>query len=274
MDFQALPEGCIAHILSYIDIPADLCRLSLVCWAFCSAAESDAIWDRFIPSDLVSIISRSHSESSSSLLATSSSKKALYLTLSDHPIIIDHGTKSFQLDKRTGKKCYMVSARDLWICWVETPQYWNWTTIPESRFQQVAVLRAVCWFDIRGAISTHELSSNTHYAAYLVFNMVDPDGFHHYPVELSVGIIGGPISTKNVCLDPYLEESELDDRFQGLQRPNVRNDGLLEIEMGEFFNSGMGDEVQIRVSETQSNMWKHGFLLEGIEVRPKMPAGT
>ena len=90
MDLQDLPEGCIANILSFTT-PGDACRLSLVSCTFCSAAQSDRVWDRFLPSDLESIIS------SSDLIATSASKKALYLALSDHPIFIDHGKKVFTL---------------------------------------------------------------------------------------------------------------------------------------------------------------------------------
>jgi len=87
---EVFPEGCIAKILSHTT-PADSCGLSLVCKGFCFAAKSDTVWDCFLPSDLISIIS--DSQSASSLFATSRSKKSLYLTLSDHPIIIDNGKK-------------------------------------------------------------------------------------------------------------------------------------------------------------------------------------
>lgn len=130
----------------------------------------------------------------------------------------------------------------------------------------------MCWFEIGGRINTGALSSNTHYVAFLVFEMIDASGFHYCPVELSIGILGGEnCSTKNVCLDPSLEDRELDDRFLGLEIefPKGRSDGFWEIEIGEFYNSGLGDEVHIQVKETTSNMWKRGFILEGIEVRPK-----
>lgn len=90
MELQALPEGCIANILSHTT-PVDACRLSLLCKPFCSAAESDTVWDRFIPTDFLSIVSTS--QSVSSLLTTSPSKKSLYLTLSDHPIVVESGTE-------------------------------------------------------------------------------------------------------------------------------------------------------------------------------------
>ncbi|XP_027367134.1 F-box protein At2g02240-like [Abrus precatorius] len=241
----------------------DVCRLSLVSKTFYSAAESNTVWERFLPSnpDFTSNISSSSS---------SSSKKALFFALCDRPIITHQGRKSLQLDKRSGKKCYMLSARELHIVWGGTPQYWKWTNLAESRFQEVARLIAVCWLKLGGTMSTSALSPNTRYAVYLVFKMIDAEGFHNHPVTLSLGILGGHSYSKNVCLDPNLDDYELDERFRGLERPRVRRDGWFEIEMGEFFNSGIEhDELHFSIRETTSNMWKHGFFLEGIEFRPK-----
>jgi hypothetical protein len=38
------------------------------------------------------------------------------------------------LDRETGAKCYMLSARDLFIVWGDTPQYWTWIPLAVSRF--------------------------------------------------------------------------------------------------------------------------------------------
>ncbi|KAJ7978223.1 F-box protein PP2 [Quillaja saponaria] len=276
-DFQALPEGCIANILSFTT-PRDACRLSLVSKIFRSAAESDAVWDQFLPSDYQSIISRS----SSSLLATSS-KKDLYFCLCDNPIIIDDGKKSFQLDRWSGKKCFMLAARDLYIIWGQTPIYWSWPSLPESRFAEVAKLNDVCWLEIRGKIKISMLSSATRYAAYLVFKMIDAIGFDHHPAEVSVGILGVS-STKSVCLDPDIEERARQHfqiipwRYRAvgsrnlleLERPKERSDGWLEIELGEFFSLGQeNDEVDMSVTEIKGGNWKSGLTVQGIEIRPK-----
>jgi len=134
-----------------------------------------------------------------------------------------------------------------------------------TRFEVVAVLRAVCWFDISGKISTLALSSDTHYAAFLVFKMVNASGFHYHPTVTSFAISGGSTNTKYVCLDLNVKDNCL----RELQCPKVRSDGWLEIEMGEFFNSGLKEEqVQIKVMETTSHIQKCGFILEGIELRP------
>ncbi|XP_058744363.1 putative F-box protein PP2-B12 [Vicia villosa] len=262
---EVLPEECIANILSLTD-PLDSCKFSVVSKDFCSASESDIVWDHFLPSDLISIISES--QSGSSLLATSPSKKTLYLTLSDNPVIIDNGKKSFQLEKQSGKKIYMLSARDLSIAWGDTPTYWDWITLPESRFKDVARLRYVWWFEIYGKISTRVLSSNTRYAAILVFKLMDPDDFDVIPVELTIDKSEDRISTKQVWLDPNFDK-ERDSELLGLESPKLRSDGWLEIEIGEFFSSGIQDEViQMGVVEIKAGRTKGGFILEGIEIRP------
>jgi hypothetical protein len=61
-------------------------------------------------------------------------KKALYLALSDahRPIIIVPGTKGFYLDRKSGKKCYILTAKSLIIPYgaLVAPN----TNIPPSRF--------------------------------------------------------------------------------------------------------------------------------------------
>lgn len=89
MQFEELPEECLSAILSRTT-PADAGRLSVISNTFHSAADSDAVWNQFLPSDshfMDSIISSSPS------LANVHSKKALYSALSDRPIIIDNGLK-------------------------------------------------------------------------------------------------------------------------------------------------------------------------------------
>lgn len=84
-----LPEGCIATALS-LTSPKDACRLALVASTFRSAAESDAVWERFLPPDYYDIISRSIDGPDS---LNFGSKKDLYLYLCDNPILIDGGTR-------------------------------------------------------------------------------------------------------------------------------------------------------------------------------------
>ncbi|OMO88325.1 Phloem protein 2-like protein [Corchorus olitorius] len=162
----------------------DASRLALVSPTFRSAASSDAVWKRFLPCDYQEIISKSTLKFSSLI---SLSKKDLFFHLCHHPVILNNGTLSFSLDKWTGKKCYMLGARELSIMWKDTHTYWRWTSRPESRFSEVAELKVVCWLDIRGKIDTKILSTKTTYAAYLVFKFAETrHGFTQSPVIVNV----------------------------------------------------------------------------------------
>ncbi|XVF30375.1 hypothetical protein REPUB_Repub16aG0052000 [Reevesia pubescens] len=284
-DLSALPEDCIAAILS-LTSPRDACRLSLVSTKSKSAAESDAVWESFLPSHYQTLIPSS---------LCFSSKKQLYLSLCQNPVLIDGGRKSFSLERESGKKCYMLSARDLFIVWSDTPTYWRWVSIPESRFEEVAELINVCWVEIRGKITISMLSPMTHYKAYLVF--MAPTGAHGFdfqPVEVSVGLVGTEGSKRTAYLDAERGRRQRyqfvprriglfnRSRFLGLQPsvpttasddqyPKAREDGWLEIELGEFFNEGCIDgELEMSVLEVKAGHWKGGLVIQGIEIRPNL----
>ncbi|KAL7228165.1 hypothetical protein ACSBR2_006975 [Camellia fascicularis] len=285
-----LPEGCIANVVS-LTSPGDACRLSLVASLFRSAAESDGVWETFLPSDYMDIIGRAVDPTPSSPW----SKKQLYLWLSDNSLIIDNGTKSFSLEKWSGKKCYMLAARDLSIVWGDTPQYWKWTSLSESRFSEVAELISVCWLEIHGKIKTSMLSPNTTYAAYLVFKSTEEAyGFEYQPAEVTVGITGGESETQTVYLDPdtgHRQQFQIIPRPGGMfnrirtrmlrpfasisgqsdsRYPKARGDGWMEIQLGEYFNKdGEDGELEMSLREVRGGNWKSGLIVHGIDIRPK-----
>ncbi|KAK9137863.1 hypothetical protein Sjap_008457 [Stephania japonica] len=269
LDLHALPEGCISNVLS-LTSPRDACRLSLISTIFKRAGESDAVWERFLPSDYQAIISRSTSPVPPDL-----SKKDLYFYLCDHPILIDGGTKSFAVDKCTGKKIYMLGARDISIIWGSSPEYWNWRALPESRFAEVAELLAVCWLEIIGKIETRMLSPKTIYKAYLVIKFGDGMyGLQRSPADVSVSVGGNASGSRRLvymCNEDDAHITHLRMRRPELegQFPKNREDGWMEIEMGELFNDeGEDGEVKMTLTETKSGHWKGGLIVLGIELRP------
>ncbi|CAB4285521.1 unnamed protein product [Prunus armeniaca] len=302
IDLQNLPEGCIANVFS-LTTPRDACRLSSVSRSFKSASESDAVWDRFIPPENHTILSLqspsssvSSSPSSPSSTSNSKSKKELYLTLCDNPVLIEQGKMSFSLDKSSGKKCYMISARALSIVWAETPRYWKWISLPDSRFEEVAELVRVCWLEIRGKIGRRMLSPSTLYKAYLVFkSTADAYGFDRHPAEVWVGMLGGEEPTRGRKLPQNTAyhiapgprriglinrrhflgyQSSQPREINEAQYPKERDDGWLEIELGEFFCQGGGDggdgELEMACLGNQGGHWKGGLIFQGIEIRPKI----
>ncbi|KAM3682957.1 hypothetical protein ACJW31_12G109900 [Castanea mollissima] len=270
--FAELPEGCIANILSWTT-PKDAGRAGAVDPLFRAAAESDTVWNRMLPSDWQAIIAQSVTP------LNFPSLKHLFLSLSDNPILIDGATKTFFLEKLSGKKCYLLSARELSITWGngDTPQYWNWISLPEeSRFPEVAELRFVWWFNISGRMSTSMLSPKTNYAAYLVFKRTDRAyGFDDPPPRASVVTTGGggvhqqTVGLGLPVMEPNQQHQIVPPPQQHASRPKQREDGWLEIELGHFFNEGgEDDELQIRLLEVEAGTVKTGLIVEGIEIRP------
>uniref|UniRef100_K3YXP6 F-box domain-containing protein n=1 Tax=Setaria italica TaxID=4555 RepID=K3YXP6_SETIT len=158
------------------------------------------------------------------------------------------------LDRETGAKCYMLSARALCIIWGNTPEYWGWIPLTDSSFSEAARLLQVWWLEIRGKIDSKMLSQNSTYAAYIVF-------------KTSVHL-GESKSTCHVCLD--VDDRDEDGEIpQNVVLPRERADGWMELEMGEFRNDeGEYGEVSIRLLET-SAIVKGGLIVQGIEARPK-----
>ncbi|KAH6809121.1 hypothetical protein C2S51_026904 [Perilla frutescens var. frutescens] len=264
---STLPEESLSEIL-WRTSPADASRFTVISKALKSAADSDIVWDRFLPSDLPEIVSRSESP------VIYSTKKELYLSLCRSPILIDARKLSFSLEKKSGKKCYMMGARELGIAWgVDTPWYWEWTPPPHSRFEEVARLQSVCWLDIKGKINAQTLSKNTSYGAYLVFKLAERCN--------GVGTLNAVVRFVN---DEEEKDAEARAAVVCLQRGNPRNrsrqrtgqvavrrsDGWKEIELGSFCSGGGdGGDVEARLMEIKDTYWKSGLIVQGIEFRPK-----
>ncbi|KAL3725700.1 hypothetical protein ACJRO7_030692 [Eucalyptus globulus] len=275
-DFSALPEGCIARVVS-LTSPAEACRLATLSPNFKSACDSDVVWASFLPPECPQTVSRSVS-----------SLKELYFSLCDDPVLIGDGKMSYSLDKHSGKKCIMLSARALSITWGDTPIYWSWTCLPNSRFAEVAKLIDVCWLEIRGMISSGMLSPETHYAAYLVFKITPAShGFEFQPVKVEARFAGDEASKREHSV--YLSRENNTHGWQSRRRfrhvggslmlspaegsgnyPKERRDGWSEIELDEFLTKeGQDGEVEMSVMETKGGNWKAGLVVEGIEIRPK-----
>ncbi|CAN1219743.1 F-box protein PP2-B15 [Linum perenne] len=251
VNVNSLPEDCLSAILCFTS-PQDASVSSSVSSFFHSAANSDSVWETFLPSDYPLIVS----DSIPPLKFTS--KKELFHRLCDS-VLIDNGLKQFKLQKSTGHKSYILSARDLSITWSSESMYWAWTSVPESRFSEVAMLRTMSWLEIEGKIRAKMLTPNTKYGAYLLIQITDRSyGLDSMPSVVSVNVNGTEVSKSRVAVDG---EGRL---------PVEREDGWLEVEIGEFFSGESDEEVRMCLKEVKGYHLKGGLVVEGIEVRPKL----
>uniref|UniRef100_A0A0A8ZWW5 F-box domain-containing protein n=1 Tax=Arundo donax TaxID=35708 RepID=A0A0A8ZWW5_ARUDO len=215
---------------------------------------------------------------------------------------------SFGLERQSGAKCFMLSARALSIVWGDDPACWIWTaSFPGSRFPEVAELVDVCWLEITGKLNLSLLSAGTTYAAYLVYTIAADS----YGLECNVGILppkamvtvvsgtkpppaATTTSTEHtICLQHMHgeEETVMHRRKQQYMRlrkgysrkllvtreadpdircPRRRADGWAEVELGEFAVAGDEDGVvEVSLKEIDNQRWKRGLIVQGIEIRPK-----
>ncbi|KAL4567105.1 hypothetical protein LXL04_022679 [Taraxacum kok-saghyz] len=262
-----LPEGCLSEVLS-LTSPRDACRAASITKGFTSAADSDAVWERFLPPDYREVIARSVSLSP----LVFDTKKQLYLFLSDSHILLDHGHLSFHVDKESGKKCYMLGAKELSIAWQDDSRYWEWRNIPESRFLEVCILRKVWWLEIQGRIPAMVLSPKSTYMAYLVFRTTGESRGLAVPGKTKISFHGIEMETENVYLQRPAGAANVittmhreDDVF-----PRRRKDGWMEIKLGEFECDELeSDNGEIVMAFDEHRSWKCGLIIEGIELRPK-----
>ena len=162
-EIYRLPEECVAYAIS-LTTPGDACHSSVVSPTFRAAADSDAVWARFLPLDHADVLARAD-EPVAVAGCVGASKKELFLRLCDSPVLLDGATmvrtsttttiyldsapcmhsidrivancvrvrvckQSFGLERRSGAKCFMLSARALSIAWGDDPSCWTWTASP------------------------------------------------------------------------------------------------------------------------------------------------
>ncbi|XP_038977593.1 F-box protein PP2-B10-like [Phoenix dactylifera] len=143
------------------------------------------------------------------------------------------------------------------------------------RFAEVARLQFVCWFDIGGRIDCRLLSPRTTYAAYLVFKLDSWSSGLGPPPHLASVKLGAYASEFNICLEDHddrdEEEEEEEEGRRQRQRRRLRDDGWMEIELGVFYNDeGDDGDVEMSLMEVKALNSKHGLIVQGLEVRPKI----
>ncbi|KAL5727685.1 hypothetical protein ACHQM5_000853 [Ranunculus cassubicifolius] len=140
-----IPEGCVANVLIHLD-PQEICKLAKLNRAFSGASSADFIWESKLPSNYKTLVDKL---SDGDGVPLNLSKKEIYARLC-RPNLIDEGTKAFWLAKNSGRVCLSISAKGLRITGIDDRRYWNHIPSEESRFQTVAYLQQIWWFEVDG----------------------------------------------------------------------------------------------------------------------------
>ncbi|KAL2892293.1 F-box protein PP2-A13 [Bienertia sinuspersici] len=160
---EDIPESCIAMVLAHLD-PPEICRLARLNRAFRGASSADFIWEAKLPTNYSFILNRitkldddddlkscNHSSSRNSNEFKGLMKKDIYARLS-RPNLFDSDTKEVWLDKKTGGVCLSISSKALSIIGINDRRYWNRIPTEESRFQTIAYLVQIWWFEVCGEL--------------------------------------------------------------------------------------------------------------------------
>ncbi|KAF2947580.1 hypothetical protein DAI22_02g379200 [Oryza sativa Japonica Group] len=226
-EIARLPEELLVAALS-LTSPRDACSAAAVCRDFRAAADSDAVWSRFLPRDLPRL-------ADGELSPPPPSTKGLFLRLSAAPLLLPHELTSMWLEREKGGKCYMLSARALQITWGDTPRYWRWIPLTDSR-------------------------------------IADRSYGLDFPFQEASVSIGGSTTTRQVgSVERRLKRrcSHALVLAEDIEHPQKRSDGWMELKLGELYNEeGDDGEVCISFRETEGH-WKRGLVVQGIEIRPK-----
>jgi len=108
-----------------------------------------------------------------------------------------------------------------------------------DRFSEAAELRHFRWLEIGGKIDSRMLSQHTTYAAYIVYKVEGNSWYGKYA-----------------------------DIFHDSKFPKERDDGWMEVEMGEFHND-KGKDGEVSIGLRTMPYAKIGLVALGIEIRPK-----
>lgn len=294
-------EWLISRILSMTD-PRTTCLLALVSTTFLAASNSDLAWTPFLPPNSLPRLLQSDDHAS----AIPTSKKQAFLRLT-RSIILRDGTQRYWLDRGTGAECFMLSARALQIIWGEDPRYWQWIPSDGAWFpDQVAYLRAVCWFQIRGTFR-EELRPGRYTISFRIKTNVDKSesyldapflprrpiwrrAWRHQldqphrrvnlwgnaPAKVSLRTSLGEEVMREVRLG---EEGCLEKSLSPVFSPlsEVAMDDWMECHVGEFVvnhddddEDGVGRfvEIEFAMEEIEVLGWKEGVLVDGVMLRP------
>ncbi|XP_057843104.2 F-box protein At2g02240 [Cryptomeria japonica] len=263
---KEVPENCISEILSFTT-PRDACRLAAVSKLFRSAASSDSLWDKWLPTHYAQILANSVSP------ITYSSKKQLYFHLCQS-IFLNGGTQRFWLQRPTGKVCSMLSSREFSIVWGDDERYWGWSPgeVANSSFKEVADVKMVGKFEVKSRFDCRLLSPNTDYSlSFLIKLGPHSRGWNNLPLKFNITTAeGDEMKSGRLLMDREGARIDLNLTIAPL---NYLSDGWIEVVAGEFTakaytDSEMPNYIEFSMKEVDSVRWKSELFFDGVRIQP------
>ncbi|KAF3964880.1 hypothetical protein CMV_010883 [Castanea mollissima] len=261
-----IPESCVACVFLNLT-PPEICNLARLNRAFRGAASSDSVWESKLPANYQDLLDLLPPERYKSL-----SKKDIFALLC-RPVPFDDGTKEVWLDRVTGRVCMAISARGLAITGIEDRRYWNWIPTEESRFNLVAYLQQIWWFEVDGVIKfpfpadSYTLSFRLHLGRFSkrlgrrVCSFEHTHGWGIKPVRFELFTTDGQQALCECCLD----DTEHDE-INGYHKRGC----WIDYKVGEFIVTDSDPVTEVRFSMKQIDCThsKGGLCVDSVFIIP------
>ncbi|XP_061340248.1 F-box protein PP2-A15-like [Gastrolobium bilobum] len=262
-----IPESCVACVFLYLT-PPEICNLARLNRAFRGASSADSVWETKLPpnyQDLLHVLPTSERHQNLS-------KKDIFALLS-RPLPFDDGNKEVWLDRVTGRVCMSISAKAMSINGIDDRRYWTWVPTEESRFNTVAYLQQIWWFEVDGEVNfpfpadIYTLSFRLHVGRFSkrlgrrICNYEQTHGWDIKPVRFELSTLDGQQASCECCLD----ETDHDDTYG-----NHKRGYWVDYKVGEFIVSGSEPTTKVRFSMKQIDCThsKGGLCVDSVFIIP------
>ncbi|WMV15363.1 hypothetical protein MTR67_008748 [Solanum verrucosum] len=169
-------------------------------------------------------------------------------------------TEKYWIDRTNNANCFMLYAKDLSITWGEDNRYWDWVDIKETSDEKIlaAELKTVCWLEVCGRFDTEALTPEKLYEVVFVVKIKEnADGLESITLRLII-----PNKSSNDVTVNLMNVTE--------------REKWIEVPVGEFFTISeikrkkKREEIEIFLYETEKLNCKHGLVIKGIVICPKV----
>ncbi|KAL6988317.1 hypothetical protein U1Q18_014067 [Sarracenia purpurea var. burkii] len=261
-----IPESCVARVFLHLS-PPEICNLARLNRAFRGAASSDSVWEAKLPPNYRDLLDLIPPERSQNL-----SKKDIFALLS-RPVPFDDGNKEVWLDRVMGSVCMSISSKGMAITGIEDRRYWNWVPTEESRFNVVAYLQQIWWFEVDGVIkfpfpaNIYTLSFRIHLGRFSkrlgrrVCSFEHTHGWDIKPVKFEFSTSDGQQASIFCCLDET-EHNETNG--------NQKRGCWIDYKVGEFIVTDLDPTTEVRFSMKQIDCThsKGGLYVDSVSIIP------
>nr|AWL54286.1 phloem protein 2-1 [Boehmeria nivea] len=261
-----IPESCVACVFMYLT-PPEICNLARLNRAFRGAASSDSVWEAKLPANYQDLLDLLPPERHRSL-----SKKDIFALLS-RPLPFHDGHKEVWIDRVTGRVCMAISAKGVAITGIEDRRYWNWVPTEESRFNVVAYLQQIWWFEVDGVVKfplpagIYTLSFRLHLGKFSkrlgrrVCSFEHTHGWDLKPVRFELSTSDGQQASCEFCIDETGHDDEYGNHKRGF---------WIEYKVGEFIvtDSEPATEVRFSMKQIDCTHSKGGLCVDSVFIIP------